>query len=63
MKTKITLEVVGKTKSEIEASALSEISKLLDIAYTEVESKCDVELLIEKNSVSDYKATVYVRVK
>jgi hypothetical protein len=63
MKTKITFEVVGSNKSDIERRALIEISEFLGIEVESVESKCDIELHIEPGLAGKFKATVYVRVK
>ena len=63
MKTKITFEVVGSTKADIERRALTEIAEFLNMESTDVESKCDIELHIEPHSAGGFKATVYVRVK
>jgi hypothetical protein len=63
MKTKITFEVVGSTKSDIERRALTEIAEFLGIEVDSVDSKCDIELHIEPGLNEHFKATVYVRVK
>lgn len=64
IKTKITFEVHGSTKADIERRAVTAISEFLNVEPEEVESKCDIELQIEPQIVNDgYKATVYVRVK
>lgn len=63
MKTKITFEVVGSNKSDIERRALTQISEFLGIEAETVESKCDIELHIEPETAGNFKATVYVRVK
>jgi hypothetical protein len=63
MKTKITFEVVGSNKSDIERRALTQISEFLGIEPETVESKCDIEFHIEPETAGNFKATVYVRVK
>lgn len=63
IKTKMTFEINGKTKSDIEQKAVSEIANFLDIDTYDVESKCEIELHIEPNTADGYKAIVYVRVK
>jgi hypothetical protein len=63
MKTKITFEVVGSTKEDIERRALAQIAEFMSIEVDSVESKCDIELHIEPGLVNNFKATVYVRVK
>lgn len=63
MKTKITFEVVGSNKVDIERRALTQIAEFLNLETTDVESKCDIELHIEPNVAGDFKAIVYVRVK
>jgi hypothetical protein len=63
MKTKITFEVVGSTKTDIERRALTQIAEFMNIEVDSVESKCDIELHIEPGLADDFKATVYVRVK
>ncbi len=63
MKTKLTFEVIGSNKSDIERRALAEIAEFMEIDADSVESKCDIELHIEPNPVKGFKATVYVRVK
>jgi hypothetical protein len=63
MKTKITFEVNGSNRADIERRALTQIAEFLGIEPDDVESKCDIELHIEPSSTGDFKATVYVRVK
>jgi adenylate cyclase class IV len=63
MKTKITFEVNGSNKVDIERRALTQIAEFLGIEPDDVEAKCDIELHIEPNPLSDFKAIVYVRVK
>jgi hypothetical protein len=64
MKTKMTFEVDGSNKVEIERKTLSVIANFLGIEPDEVETKCDIEMHIELSILSGgYKAIVYVRVK
>ena len=63
MKTKITFEVIGSNRADIERRAITQIAEFLGVEASAVESKCDIELHIEPHLVGDFKATVYVRVK
>ena len=63
MKTKITFEVIGSNRADIERRAITQIAEFLGVEASVVESKCDIELHIEPHLVDDFKATVYVRVK